>query len=353
MKKYILFGNAESVHIVKWVRELNKYFDVFVISSTNVHPEISALIPRHRIFKLDMQIGAKGGNYQIIKKYYAVKSIISSIGPDFINPHYITSHGFLLAIISKFNLHRYKLIQSTWGTDILVTPFKNKIYYHLTKFALNQADLITSDSDYMTEIIRKLSKSETITFTFGLDEIPDISNSQKEENLFYSNRMLIENYNIREVILLFSRISKVNSLARLVISHDGELRNELEGLSKELGLQDKIAFKGFISPEEQISWYNKSQFYISIPTSDSTSVSLLEAMAYGCIPILSDIPANHEWIKDGVNGIIYRKTDFDISRISDILEQKDVIAERNRKIITQKGIFPDSIRNFVEKINQL
>ena len=27
-------------------------------------------------------------------------------------------------------------------------------------------------------------------------------------------------------------------------------------------------------------------------------------MAYGCIPILSDLPANKEWVKNNENGII-------------------------------------------------
>jgi glycosyltransferase involved in cell wall biosynthesis len=44
--------------------------------------------------------------------------------------------------------------------------------------------------------------------------------------------------------------------------------------------------------------------FISIPGSDATSISLLEAMSAGCIPIVSDLPANREWIINGENGII-------------------------------------------------
>ena len=48
----------------------------------------------------------------------------------------------------------------------------------------------------------------------------------------------------------------------------------------------------------------KEELYISIPTSDSTSVTLLEAMAAGSLPIVSDLPANREWIEDGKNGFL-------------------------------------------------
>lgn len=42
----------------------------------------------------------------------------------------------------------------------------------------------------------------------------------------------------------------------------------------------------------------KNDVFISIPSSDSTSVSLLEAMCCGLFPIVSDLPANREWIHD-------------------------------------------------------
>jgi glycosyltransferase involved in cell wall biosynthesis len=353
MKKYLIFGNAESVHILKWVKELIRYFEVYIISSKGVHPEISSLIQNDHIYKLDLNIESDGGNYRILKKYFLVKKIIKTINPDFVNPHYITSHGFLIALIKKFHIHPFRLIQTTWGTDILVTPFRNKIYYLLTKFSLDKANLITSDSEYMTGVIKKISSSETMTFSFGLDELPEISLSEKDENLFYSNRMLTDNYNIKEVIDLFNLITQLNPVARLVISHDGDQRKYLENYAKELGLENKVTFIGFVSLEDQIRFYRQAQFYLSLPIYDSASVSLIEAMAYGCIPILSDIPANHEWIKDGINGIIYRNQDFNVIKFSEFLSNKETIARMNRKIIEERGIFPESMKHFVEKINQI
>jgi glycosyltransferase involved in cell wall biosynthesis len=353
MKKYLIFGNAESVHLLKWVKELVKYFEVFIISSKGVHPEIAALIQKDHLNILDLYIGPTGGNYKILEKYFNVKNLIKTIEPDFVNPHYVTSHGFLIALIKNFSNFPFRLIQTTWGTDILVTPFKNKLYYNLTKFSLDKANLITSDSEYMTSVIKTISGSETMTFSFGLDELPDISLDTKDVNLFYSNRMLTENYNIKGVIDLFNLIVQSNPNALLIISHDGEQRKYLEDYSKQIGLENKITFVGFISLEEQIRLYREAQFYLSLPVSDSTSVSLIEAMAYGCIPVLSDIPANHEWIKDGVNGIIFRKEDFNLSKFLEFSSNNITIARTNRKIIEERGIFPESIKHFVEKINQI
>jgi glycosyltransferase involved in cell wall biosynthesis len=352
MKKYILIGNAQSVHVLKWVKELIKYFDVYIISSTSTHNEIRLVLPKKNIFDLHLLVNDDGGNSGLFRKFFKVKHLVKKIDPDFVNPHYLTSHGFLAALIKKTTRLRFKLIQSAWGTDILVTPFKNKLYYQICKFCLNSADLATSDSEYMTKVIHNISPVKTSTFIFGLDQLPHVDQLEKDINLFYSNRMLTENYNIDEVIRLFHKISMTNKAARLVISHDGSKRMELKKLVKELELDDKVAFKGFVSLEDQSSFYKKAQFYISIPTSDSTSVSLIEAMAFGCIPIVSDIPANHEWIVREKNGLFYNPntSSHDIEKI---LLKKDQIFAENRKIIEQKAIFPKSMKTYIETINTL
>jgi len=349
MKKYLIIGNAQSTHIVKWVKELVKYFDLYIISSTTTHEDIRKIIKDSNIFDLKIPVKEEGGNVSLLKKFFIVKSIIKKINPHFVNPHYITSHGFLAAIIKRLTGLKFKLIQSAWGSDILVTPFKNTLYFNITKFCLNAADLATSDSEYMTNIIKKMSKVEVSTFIFGIDKLPDIDIAIKDENLFYSNRMLSSNYNIDEVINFFKKIADENPKAKLLISHDGSKRSELEDLVKRLKLEDKVSFKGFVSLEDQKLFYKKSAIYISIPTSDSTSVSLIEAMAYGCIPVVSNIPANREWIDDGNNGIFY-KPGIGYEDIKKILAKKRFVFDKNRKIVSERAIFPKSFKEYVETI---
>lgn len=353
MKKYVVIGNAESVHLVKWVKQLVRYYDVYVISSKNTHEKIKQMVPDKNIYNLQIDLKAEGGNCKILQKYFTVKRILKRTKPDFVNPHYITSFGLIVAMVKRFSRLNFVLIQSAWGTDILVTPFKNKLYFRITKFCLDAADLVTSDSDHMTRVIKSMSGTKTLTFTFGLENLPEINLNLKDEYLFYSNRMLTDNYNIHEVIEFFHRIFIENPSARLIISHDGKNRKKLEARSIELGLKNNIQFKGFISEEEQISYYAKTQFYISFPISDATSVSLLEAMAYGCIPVVSDIPANREWITKNTNGIFYQKNVTGLKEIEEALYKKEKIAEINRNIIKYRAIFPDNIRNYVNELKDL
>jgi glycosyltransferase involved in cell wall biosynthesis len=52
------------------------------------------------------------------------------------------------------------------------------------------------------------------------------------------------------------------------------------------------------------SLLEKTDVYVSTSLSDGTSVSLLEAMASGAFPVVTDIAANKEWIADGINGFL-------------------------------------------------
>jgi len=352
MKKYLILGNGESPHILKWTRELVKYYEVFLVSSQDVSKEIQKLIPEEHIYTFNLQISESGGNYKYIKTIGPLKRIINKVRPDFVNAHYITSHGLVAALTKKFSSHNFKLIQSAWGSDILVTPNRNRIYKMLTRFALKQADLATTDSKRVAEIINGFSNTPTMTFPFGLQTLPEASADEKDPNLFFSNRTLNANSNIDRVLHFFAKISDQNKDARLVIANDGPSNNKLHELSKQLGIEKEVSFVGFISEDEQIEYYRTAQFYFSLLSSDALSVSLLEALAFGCIPILSDLPDNREWVKDKENGIImFDGISTDV--LPPLLNKAASIFETNRQMIAEKAIFPKSMEEYYQKLQNI
>jgi len=54
------------------------------------------------------------------------------------------------------------------------------------------------------------------------------------------------------------------------------------------------------------AWYSAADFYISGSHSEGGSYALLEAMACGCIPIVTAIPATLKMTGDGKYGIIFQ-----------------------------------------------
>ena len=342
--KYILFSDAKSSHTLKWLKELIKYYDIYLVSLNGYRKEILDYISRDRLLILNESVNQSGGNVKLISKYFALQKLIKEIKPKYINAHYLSSYGIIAALIKR-KYPKIKLIQSTWGTDILVTPFENFFKRKVAAFALNIADLITSDSYFMSDKIKELSNNGNIlTFPFGLDSIDLNQDYKKDENLIFSNRALIKNYNIDKIIEWFLNLD--NKELKLIIANDGNMKDELENFVKSNNLTSRVEFVGFLNQSEQREIYKKAKYYISIPSSDSTAVSLLEAMSYGCIPIVSNIPANREWIIGGCNGIFWNKELRNLNIDNNA-------AKINQEIISKKAIFSNSIRDFVNKVSIL
>lgn len=347
--KYLLMGNAESPHLIKWTKELVKYFDLYILSFQGINKSIYEFVAENKCYSYQQTIKAAGNNYQLIKLLPKLKRTLEEIKPDFINAHYITSYGFLAALAKP----RYsKLILSAWGTDILVTPFESTIKKKITQYALKKSFLITSDSNYMSKMIKFLSPNAYIlTFPFGIEKIPDCSIEDKDPVLFFSNRALTSNYRIDLVLELFSLICRTIPEARLIITNDGYEKEKLMLKAKELGISGKIQWLGFINAEKQAEIYKKATYFFSVPISDATSVSLLEAMAYGCVPIVSDIPANHEWIKHLHNGIIIHSNANIVDCLNNINYSQ--IFNLNRKIIKERAIFSENIMSYIKILSEV
>jgi glycosyltransferase involved in cell wall biosynthesis len=75
---------------------------------------------------------------------------------------------------------------------------------------------------------------------------------------------------------------------------------------------------------------------------------MLEAMAVGCVPIVTDLPVNHEWIEPGTNGLIFPVGDDE--RLVEMIVQATVdsrwreeVVRRNRELIRSRALWRDNM----------
>lgn len=336
-------GHGKSVHIKRWLQYFRKKgHDVHLITFCD------ADIEDVKVYNAgSLNINSNGGNWQYISKLGQVKKLIRDINPDIVNAHYVTSYGFIGAL-AGFS----PLVVSAWGSDILVTPKENMVYKGITRYALNKADLITSDSNYMTQEILKLTNTRTVTVPMGVEgKLCNLPRNESAECLkILSLRSIDKNSNIDLIVKAFSIL--VNKYgyrsAKLIIVNDGPEIQNIRRLVEEENLAHNVELLGFVHREELLNLLLSSNIYISIPTSDSTSVTLLEAMACGIINIVSDIPANTEWIQDGINGIILKYRDPEsiakaILSAAEDYKLKQSSVEINRDIILKRAVWEDNM----------
>lgn len=271
--------------------------------------------------------------FSIPAKIKTIEKIIADFNPDIIHAHQANSCSYLAV---KANKKKIPLIITCWGSDVLLLPQRNVVFRKLVSYSLGKANAITADADYMIEAVKKMGIDKPIiNANFGI-ELPDAYKNLPKENIIYSNRLHKELYKIDEVIRGFSDFVKKHADWKLVVGANGPLTEELKNLAKQILPEGSYQFIGFVGAEENALNYAKAKIWISVPESDGTAISLLEAMGYGCIPVLSDLPANKEWVKDSSNGIIVN------SSVCDALEKavklnSEFVKSTNQSIIETKA----------------
>jgi glycosyltransferase involved in cell wall biosynthesis len=84
-----------------------------------------------------------------------------------------------------------------------------------------------------------------------------------------------------------------------------DYRAMLKTLIADLSVQDRVRWLASLNGfEEIVDTYRLADAVVSIPSSDGTPVSVLEAMACGTPVIVSDLSSLREWIINGENGLL-------------------------------------------------
>jgi glycosyltransferase involved in cell wall biosynthesis len=291
----VLVVGPDSPHVNTFVKRLLVLgFKVEVISSGNTHIEFP------KIHNINFSL-TKIRNY--FKNKSRIRKIAAAFNPDVVWTHQANSYSFFPVLALR---NKYPIVLTVWGSDVLVAPKKSILIRKMTNFILNNVNLIAADSVYLASETKKMIKDKSIPFhscQFGFEPLEI---AVDKAAYIYSNRGHKELYRIASIIKAFGHYKKKHPDTpwKLIVAGEGSETPLLIKMAKDLGCSDNIVFVGFLNHQENARWYAESTFYVSVPESDGTAVSLLEAMYYGCIPIVSDLPANHEWIQHGKNGFV-------------------------------------------------
>mgnify|MGYP000862311271 CR=1 FL=1 len=348
--RLVLIGDGESPHLLKWARALAPRVQLWAISSRGFMPGWELLVPDAQRLALNTRPEHGGGNVALLKQLPKVGAWLSGVDADWIHAHYLTSHGSLAWAARLGWRLRAQIAGSAWGSDILVTPSQSAAYRWLTKKVLKACAVTTSDSQHMADKMRELGAGEVMVFPFGLEAMPR-QRGEKEPWLFFANRGLEPLYRPQLVLEVFARIASQCPPARLVIANDGSLRPWLENDVMGRGLADKVSFVGRLDAADQARWYDQASWYLSLPESDSVSVSVLEAMAHGCVPLLSDLPANRELIGNSERGLIVYEPKGITKRLVQL--QPEQLAAANRQWVQQHGLFEPGVQRFLTRLREL
>jgi alpha-1,3-mannosyltransferase len=91
---------------------------------------------------------------------------------------------------------------------------------------------------------------------------------------------------------------------RIVGPDRNRARPALESLLRSLKIGDRVTFVGEVTPSQLIAEYARASLFVSASRSEGFGISVVEAMAAGCVPVVNNIPAFRDLLSGARDGVI-------------------------------------------------
>jgi hypothetical protein len=202
------------------------------------------------------------------------------------------------------------VVLTLWGSDVLSLPHRGWWQRAMVRQALRGAAAWTADARVLLQAAQAIAGAGAPPWQewipLGIDAPPADAElgAVVRERRILSCRLHKPLYRIDAILRAFAQAAPLLPGWLLEVAASGEQTPALRELAQSLGVADRVEFTGLLNSPELARAYRRSALFVSVPESDGTSVSLLESMAAGCLPVLADLPANREWVREGENGLL-------------------------------------------------
>lgn len=270
----------------------------------------------------------------ILSAFIHIKKMIDRTKFDVCHCHFIIPTGLIGVYLKK--IYKIPLIITAHGSDVLGHNNKRfRLLYKVIKAPWKKicqsADLIISPSHYLKMLITSNEPNCNCTVIPNGIFLQDYHSGEKS-NIFLILSRLQESKGIQTMIKAMPLLADLDWT--LHIAGDGPYRSSLELLVTELKVEDKVIFHGWLDNKgkKQTDLLARTKIFISASEFENFPVSVMEAIACGCIPVLSDIPAHRIFTTD--NHLLFEtKSSRQLAtRLRWIIESQQKFSDFNLKI---------------------
>jgi glycosyltransferase involved in cell wall biosynthesis len=300
---------------------------------------------------VEMNLGVKLETRELPKGNSRILRMISALGffvnllmtrfskqYDLVLAERATSYGFF----SLFVHTKKRVIAQQGITDVYPEGGISGYYKSiLQRLAYKNADLIHAWGHVMTYAMLESGASphKIMVLPKGID-LGKYHCPEKRElaPAFIVTRSLYDLYRHIDIIEAVKILKDRSINIQVYIVGDGPEKPEIQSLINKYDLEEVVFLKGHIPNTQLPRLMDLCRYYVAVPTTEGVSSSLFEAMASGCYPIVTDLPANQAFIKNKINGQLV--SPCKPSELADAIEsalingnQVDTALTENRKYI--------------------
>jgi len=200
---------------------------------------------------------------------------------------------------------------------------------------------------------------------FGQDKIVVVGNGVNVEDYQFSMKKLPYRLiyigrltELKRVSSLIECVSTVRNRfpeVKLHIVGDGPKREEVRRRIEALDLLQNVSMHGYLAEREKIELLSSSAVYVSSSVFEGFGIPLVEAMATGTVPVVSDIEGHRFVFQDDNVGHLVRSTEEMAAKVIDLLSNETErlrLATNGRRLVEQKWTWAkvaQRYRQFIEE----
>ena len=260
------------------------------------------------------------------------KRLLRDLKPDLVHAGPIQTCAFIAVLAGAS-----PLLTMSWGFDLMDDVHKGWVWEFATKYTLKRSTFFTSDANVTKDkaVAYGMSPQKTIVFPWGVD-LEHFSKKEERRKsdgfVLFCNRSWESRYGVDVLARAFVKVAQQREDVRLILLGGGSQGAYLRKIFQSGGVDEYVTYGGQISQTDLPAWYHMADLYISPSHVDGSSVSLMEALACGLPCLVSDIPANKEWVFEDKNGWLFRDGDADhlAEKILAAMNQREKLPEIGR-----------------------
>lgn len=358
MKRIVLIGMADSVHVARWLKAAlaSSEVDVLLVPTSphrRVHPEIRALLGKpqsshsslkiHSLLRLisilvwvfDRQF-LLGGRFRAIFIGRAIKGH----QPDLVHIMETQNGGYpYLAYASRSPLleaqRKYRIVLTLFGSDL----------YWYSRFAEHQAllsRLLPKIDVLAAECERDIILAKRLGFVGKVAQLSPVSGGLDPLQIAHPDSP--EEFSARDVIAIkgyggtwglghvaIEELSKIPEklIGKRIVVFSAERASKQAAAKflRPLGIDYKLYPKFALSHSAMLDLYRKSLIYVGLSKSDGLPASMLEAMSQGAYPVQTSSACIDGWFEPNASGAVVDVDDVSTvgSQVADLLANPNFV----------------------------
>jgi glycosyltransferase involved in cell wall biosynthesis len=392
--KLCFIADTSSVHARRWIKYFSDRHEVHVIgtgpiagdwgnahlyplvteshSSTLARPNDQASVARFRhalhglekyplIASLRRYRWAAARLGQTVRWRTRVRDRIARIAPDLLHAVRIPPEGFLGAL-SGF----HPLVVSSWGNDLTFWARAFPGFGHLTRLTLTRADGYIPDCQRDSRLALRFGWDPAKPTLVNLGSSVDLDFFHPDPgDTFYRKQQSIPTHahvilSYRGFGLFYNPLTIVRAVPAVLQSFPeavfilvGDL-NSIPGRAvcdevARLDLENSVRLVNRVPDADIPRLLHIADVMISVSSVDGTPITLLEAMACGVPPVVSDLDSIREWVTDGENGFLVNPQDpATVSQaVLSLLanpSRREAIRKHNLRVVRERGDYRRNMR---------